>query len=234
LPKGIVEIIFNFSERNPFIAHLATSKTYLPGCFINGFNTKPIALTLPEKQSFFGVRLHPLAVKKLIKIPASEFLDLAVDLTLIDKNFETLWHQLAEQPEFDKRIAIFYTHIQKMAAEPQPRETMINNFLSGTDNHDLSVSQLSGILCYSSRQLSRKILEATGINTEAMLLYKKYLHAVHLVHHTDLPLTEIAYLGNFADQSHFIRTFREFTGLTPGEYRRRKGFITGHLFEDVR
>ena len=234
LPKGIVEIIFNFSDRNPFVAQMANSQTYLPGCFINGFNTKPIALTLPEKQSFFGIRLHPLAVKQLIKIPASAFLDMAVDLTLIDPGFNTLWHQLAEENVFGKRIAIFYNHILKIAAEAQPREVLLNNFLAGIDKHDLTVTQLSGILCYSSRQVSRKIFEATGMNTEAMLLYKKYLHTVHLVHHTDLPLTEIAYLGKFADQSHFIRTFKQFTGLTPGEYRRNKGFITGHLFEDVR
>jgi AraC-like DNA-binding protein len=234
LPKGIVEIIFNFSDRNPFVAQIAANRYYLPGCFINGFNTKPIALTLPENQSFFGVRLQPLAVKQILKVPASAFLDMAVDLSLIDKNFNTLWHQLAEENIFEKRVAIFYNHIQKIAAQQQPRETMINEFLSGADKHDLSVPQLSGILCYSSRQLSRKIFEATGMNTEAMLLYKKYLHTVHLVHHTDLPLTEIAYLGNFSDQSHFIRTFKEFTGLTPGEYRRNKGFITGHLYEDVR
>jgi len=234
LPKGIVEIIFNFTDKNPFVAQLANTKTYLPGCLINGFNTKPISLTLPENQSFFGVRLLPLAVKQLINIPASAFLDMAVDLTLIDRNFKSLWHQLAEETIFEKRVAIFYRHVLKIASQQHPREALINSFLSGIDKHDLSVTQLSGILCYSSRQLSRKIFEATGMNTEAMLLYKKYLHTVHLVHHTDLPLTEIAYLGKFSDQSHFIRTFRQFTGLTPGEYRRNKGFITGHLYEDVR
>lgn len=234
LPKGNIEIIFNFSDKNPFVAKLAANAFYLPACFINGFNTSPITLTLPENQSFFGVRLHPLAVKKMIRVPASAFLDMIVDLTLVDRNFNTLWHQLAEENDFEKRIAIFYHHIFKATAETHPREKLINNFLSGTDQHDLSVTQLSGILCYSSRQLSRKIFEASGMNTETMLLYKKYLHAVHLVHHTALPLTEIAYLGNFSDQSHFIRTFRQFTGLTPGEYRRNKSFITGHLFEDVR
>jgi AraC-like DNA-binding protein len=234
LPKGNIEIIFNFSDKNLFMAKLAANAFSLPKCFINGFNTTPIILTLPENQSFFGVRLHALAVKQLINVPASAFLDIIVDLTLIDRNFNTLWHQLAEENVFEKRITIFYNYISKNTADPHPREALINNFLSGIDQHVLSVTQLSGILCYSSRQLSRKIFEASGMNTETMLLYKKYLHTVHLVHHTALSLTEIAYLGNFSDQSHFIRTFRLFTGLTPGEYRRNKSYLTGHLFEDVR
>jgi AraC family transcriptional regulator len=38
---------------------------------------------------------------------------------------------------------------------------------------------------------------------------------------TSLPLVEIAMAAGFADQAHFSRAFRERTGLTPSEYRRR-------------
>ena len=62
----------------------------------------------------------------------------------------------------------------------------MNHFLCDTNQHDLSVAQLADSLCYSPRHLGRKILEATGMNTEEILLYKKYLHAVHLMHHADL------------------------------------------------
>jgi AraC-like DNA-binding protein len=34
-------------------------------------------------------------------------------------------------------------------------------------------------------------------------------------------LSDIAYDNGYADQSHLIRAFREFTGLTPGEYLER-------------
>ena len=70
-------------------------------------------------------------------------------------------------------------------------------FYLTVDQHDLSVTELANSLCYSPRQLSRKMTEATGMNTEEILLYKKYLHAVHLIHHTDLSLTKIAYQSQF-------------------------------------
>ena len=78
-------------------------------------------------------------------------------------------------------------------------------------NPDITdVKELAGKLCYSTRHLSRKFYDLAGMNTEDVLLYKKYLHAVHLIHSTNLSLTAIAHQSNFADQSHFIKTFSGF------------------------
>ena len=43
--------------------------------------------------------------------------------------------------------------------------------------------------------------------------------ARHQLTSTDLPLCDIALAAGFFDQSHFARTFKRVTGLTPGEYR---------------
>ena len=78
------------------------------------------------------------------------------------------------------------------------------------------------------------MFEATGMNTEEMLLYKKYLHAVHLIHNTQLSLTAIAYRSQFSDQSHLVKTFKAYARMTPGDYRRNKAFVKGHIYGNVR
>jgi AraC-like DNA-binding protein len=234
MPKGIVEIIFNFSDGSPILAQIDSRQYHLPNCFINGFNTSPIQLQLPEQQVFFGVLFQPLAIKKIFGSPACEFSDITVDLTLLDSGFHSLWHQLAEQDSFDTRVSVFLEWIKGYFIEWQPQEQLINNFLYAANQHHLSVKELANSLCYSPRHLSRKIFEATGMNTEEMLLYKKYLHAVHLIHHTDLPLTAIAYQSQFSDQSHFIKSFKEYTKMTPGEYKRNKSYVKGHVYKNVR
>ena len=234
LPKGIVELIFNFSDGSPIAAQVGTKQYHLTRCFINGFNTEPVQIQLPEQQKFFGVQLQPLAVKKVFGAPASEFSNMVVDLTLLDSGFHSLWHKLAEQHSFEDRVAAFSNWMEKKLPELHPREKTVNNFLLTVDQHNLSVTELAKSLCYSTRQLSRKMTEATGMNTEEILLYKKYLHAVHLIHHTDLSLTKIAYQSNFSDQSHFIRSFKTYTNLTPGEYRASKSYVKGHIYENVR
>ena len=234
IPKGVVEIIFNFSDSSPILTRPDGTKYHLPNCFINGFNKNPIELQLPKQQVFFGVLFQPLAIKKIFGSPAREFSDITVDLTLLDPNFHSLWQQLAEQDNFDNRVAVFLNWIKNNFIELLPQEQLINHFLYSVNQHDRSVKELANTLFYSTRHLSRKIFEATGMNTEEILLYKKYLHAVHLVHHTDLSLTAVAYQSEFSDQSHFIKSFKAYTKMTPGEYKRNKSYVKGHIYENVR
>ena len=44
-------------------------------------------------------------------------------------------------------------------------------------------------------------------------------HAARLLPSKEIPLAEIAHSAGFADQSHFTRVFKHFTGMTPGTFR---------------
>ncbi|MEO8088443.1 MAG: AraC family transcriptional regulator [Bacteroidota bacterium] len=234
IPKGVVEIIFDFSESAAIQVELHNKFIHLPKCFINGFNTCPIQLQLPKRQIFFSVQFHPIAIKSLFDVPACEFANLTIDLTLINSSFNSLWHQLAEQKSFNQRVAVICKWIEKTFIQVHPQEQLLSSFLENNNQPALSVTELSKIIGYSPRHLSRKLYELTAMNTENVLLYKKYLHAVHLIHHTKLTLTEIAYQSNFADQSHFTKSFKSFAQINPNEYRQRKSFVQGHIFENVR
>lgn len=234
IPKGTVEIIFNFYDTADFYAQLNKEVFHLPKCFIQGFHTSPIQIYLGIQQTFFGVVLHTAAAKYILGFPAGEFANSCIDLALIDVSFNSLWHRLAEQNTFDERITVFSDWLLQRLPELSSRDLAFNEFLNTHTNNDLSVAATAQWFCYSPRQLSRKLQELTGMNTEQTLLYKKYLHALHLIHHSNLSLTEIAYACNFSDQSHFIKTFKTFTMLAPNEYKQRKSNITGHFFENVR
>lgn len=191
-------------------------------------------MQLQKEQVFLGVLFQPLAIKKIFGIHNYEFSNIPLDLTLLDPSFHSIWHQLADQVNFNNRVKVLLNWAKRHTIEWNPQEQFINQFLYASHQHDLSVRVLAGSLNYSTRHLSRKIFEVTGMNTEEILAYKKYLHAVHLIHYTHLPLTAIAYQSQYADQSHFIKSFKQYTKMTPGEYRRNKSGIKGHLYTDVR
>lgn len=234
IPKGIIEVIFNFSESER-INGIVNGKPYqLPNCFINGLNTCPIYLQLPEQQTFFGVQFHPIAIRHHFGAPACDFTNRAIDLALLNLSFHSLWHQLAEKKTFNERVTIITKWLESKIIQIHPQEQLLNSFFENSNQHTISVTELSKTLCYSSRHLYRKIYELTKMNTEEVLLYKKYLCSVHLIHHSNLALTEIAYHSNFADQSHFIKAFKSFATITPGDYKKLKSPLQGHFYQNVR
>lgn len=44
-------------------------------------------------------------------------------------------------------------------------------------------------------------------------------------------LTEVGYACGFYDQAHFIRVFKEFSAMTPGQYLEQKSRIPGILLK---
>lgn len=234
IPKGVIEIIFDLGDDVPMQSEINNKEFQLAKCFINGYNTRPIRLRLPLRQFFFGVQFHPVAIKPLFGIQAGELTNLLVDLALLYKSAHSLWQQLIEAKAFHQRVSITCEWIKRKMIQSYPQEFLLDNFLGSNDGHNTDVKALAKALCYSPRHLSRKLLGLTGMNTEQVLLYKKYLHSVHLMHASGLTLTEIAYESGFADQAHFIKSFRAFADLTPNEYRRNRSRIPGHIYQNVR
>lgn len=234
VPKGIIELVFNFLPETTFNGKLYNRIFTIPKCFIQGYHNDTIELTLPESQFLFGVVLQTTAGRHILRVPAGVFARQCIDLTMVDASFNTLWHQLAEKKTFSGKVAHFSDWLIKRLSYLTPREQAMNEMFALKSDIPLSVSNISEWLCYSPRHLSRIFYELTGMNTEQTLLYLKYLKAINLIHYSRLSLTQIAYDCGFSDQSHFIKVFKSFTSLTPNEYRTRKSNISGHYFEHVR
>ncbi|MEX0648516.1 MAG: helix-turn-helix domain-containing protein, partial [Balneolaceae bacterium] len=103
-------------------------------------------------------------------------------------------------------------------------------FFSGSINAFQSVDKLARDVCYSTRQLGRKTHEFFGFPPEELVLYKKFMHSVNLMHHSHHKLGDIALQSGFYDQSHFNRGFKSFAGITPRKYQARKSALPFHLF----
>ena len=229
LPKGVIELIFSFDEA---VAYNTSGEAggLTPRCFVNGMNTKPVRLKVPARQTFFGIELHPAAARLLLAAPSGVFLDNITDLELVSKSFGTLWHRLAHAVSFQERVAISEHWMTQFIRPADERVLSIAGFLKhGMETG--SVAELATGFCYSTRQLHRKMQEFFGMPTEGVIRYKRYLHALDQMHRTQATLTQIAHHTNYYDQAHFIREFREFTGLTPGEYRQQRSRLAGHLYQ---
>jgi AraC-like DNA-binding protein len=81
---------------------------------------------------------------------------------------------------------------------------------------DAAVAQVAGLsVCHFARMFKQTV----GISPHRYVLQCRVEWARELLAGTDMPLSEIAIVTGFSDQSHYTRWFREITGITPGSYR---------------
>jgi len=97
---------------------------------------------------------------------------------------------------------------------PRVRERLHSEFA-----RSLRLSDLAETAGIHPMHLARAFRLKTGMSVGTYQRRLRLDWSAERLAHTKTPLSEIALKAGFADQSHFTRTFRRYTGLTPRAYR---------------
>ena len=172
----------------------------------------------------FGAGLRPAGWAALIGTAAKELADLPHDLELLAgaPARRTLEH-MAEAGSDRERIEAINTFFLSLAARAQAAPLWFTRatdaWLAGSPNPD--VNTLVQTLGMSARQVERLSLRVYGAAPKLMARKSRTVQAaIRLGRNPAAGWTE-ASAGAFYDQSHFIRDFKTFIGMTPGEYLER-------------
>lgn len=84
----------------------------------------------------------------------------------------------------------------------------------------ISLSQIALASGLSSGRFSHLFREETGMTPFAYVKKERLETARSMLIYTDRPISEISAALCFSSESHFIQAFREYTGKTPGKYRK--------------
>lgn len=79
-----------------------------------------------------------------------------------------------------------------------------------------TLAEMSGL---SVQHFSRAFKQSIGMPPHCYILQRRIERAQHMLRNTQRPLSEIALLAGFSDQSHLSRHFRRMTGLSPSAIR---------------
>jgi AraC family transcriptional regulator len=89
-------------------------------------------------------------------------------------------------------------------------------------DENIDLDMLASTVGLSRYHFARSFKQSEGITPHAFLLKRRLESAQELLLHSTISLSEIALAVGFADQSHFTRRFRQWSGVSPGEFRKRQ------------
>lgn len=233
---GAPGIIFQHHNGNSVFVSSPTSSGHeihtgtLPIAYVYGQITRPNLILAKGSFSATGAILKPYTWNTIFRLSATELTNRRIELN--EFSTENLNERLLNMNHAQARIALLrdfliskLEHINTDALVQESVRLIHGNI------HSIKVMQLLRNFEISERQFERRFRRAIGLSPYFYIRVIRFQEALKLMQvKQPKRLSDIAYVLNFADQSHFIKDIKEFSGLTPKSLSQKvDDFIHHHI-----
>jgi AraC-like DNA-binding protein len=226
VPDGCMELIFHYDDL--YKQYMPDGSFIIqPRCFVFGQITSPLEIEPTGRTGLIAARFHPDGFLPFANIPIHEMHNKAVALDLLfGEEGVQLEKEVLNATTAEQRIQFIETFLlhKLQSAEVTDRIAKLSVEALMQSKGQLSLSELTEQLQINRRQLERKFAEAIGLSPKQLTKIIRLHAALKMLEQKQfISLTSLAYENGYYDQAHFIKDFKEFTGLSP------KQFYAGNL-----
>jgi len=187
----------------------------------------PETLTIGDNFILIAYFFKPFALYSLFGVSAQELTDNPVDLNLLPaKQTAELQERLLNAPTTGEMIGLLDDYIYSLVTKVKSDVKLIQfatDQIAGNTSKEILVHTQKE-LYLTERSFQRLFEKNIGISPNLFRRISQFnaaFHQLNSVHFTKL--TDIAFENGYADQSHYIRAFKEFTHITPRDYLKFSG-----------
>jgi AraC-like DNA-binding protein len=227
VPDGCMELIIHCGDL--YCQYLDKDKFIIqPRSFIFGQITTPLEIEPTGKSDIIAARFQPEGlIPFLHNMAITDLENRAVPLPEIFGERATLLEkQVVASGNSLQRIELIETFLLSALSDPKVIDTITRSCveLILQTQGQVGMGQLAGQLQVNRRNLERRFNAAIGMSPKQLARVVRLQAALKMLEQGKFTsLTSLAYEHGYYDQAHFIKDFREFTGMSP------KSFFAGNL-----
>ncbi|GAB5471338.1 MAG: helix-turn-helix domain-containing protein [Rhodospirillales bacterium] len=189
--------------------------------FVAGLHRAPAKVGSSGRSSCIQVDLTPLGARRLLGIAMSELADLVVDLDALDGMASDLQAQLVEAADWQARFRRLERFLLQrlLPVEADDRRVALACRLLQAATPPIGIAALCRQLNVSRKHLNSLFLRDVGCPPKRFQRTARFTRAAAALR-GETPFSTLADLAiscGYADQSHFNRDFKAFSGVTPRE-----------------
>ncbi len=217
---GNTGIVFLLEQVHLSINH----SQQLPSSFLYGQIHHFQDLALKEQISFVIVVFQPDGLYKLLGISACELKEqIVATQDVFGQPAKKLYDSLRHFKQSAEQVNALNTFFYELAIQRKsPNHTLLSAVLQHIAQHKglVTVEQLVHYSGYTERHVERIFAEQVGMSPKKFGSIVQLHSFLKLLRHktSETNLTTICHQSGYFDQSHLIRVFKKYTGITPSEY----------------
>lgn len=222
LPDGCPGLIFQpgFAQQD----HM------LPDFFLYGQTTQQNEIVLSEKADTIGVYFYPDALRSVFGLNADTLTNTCLSVVDVSpKKYFSINDQLLNTTTAEEKISLLSLYLFELIQKNSNHRNAETQYISSAifkSNGNVSLKSLHADTRLSERSFERKFKQHIGISAKLFSRICRFQTSLTQLRNNNFQkLSDIAYENEYADQSHFIRAFKEFAGCTPQQFQKQTNEI---------
>lgn len=218
------ELIFNFGDGIDFSSDHSNNFIASDNIYIIGIQTKPSYFKISGNHYTIGVVFNPWGLYKAFAQNTSSFTNRVLNaVEVLDIKYLTF---IAEYAKIYSPMQVL-SNIESWLMKNNNNKEISIDFFSVLDKYNMSsiekgvIAKMSNEINLSQKSFIEKFKLIIGVTPIQYLHIKQINIAINaLKKQTSSSLTEISNELGFYDQAHFIRVFKAYCSVTPGQCRK--------------
>ena len=223
-PSGYVDLVMKVSDGHATTLINGRNRK-LPGVEVLGHLTTSSRLSVTKGTSVLIARIYPHASSLFFISSMSELTNYATDAHgLFSREINDFYGRLMEAVSIEQKIVLLEEFLirqliknEKLHKKAAMIEQVCGHIFSMGEAY--SSKALAAGYGLSERYIEKLFTDLVGITPSAFFSVHRFNKSLGQILSSDRSLTSIAYDCGYYDQSHFIKEFRKYTGITPFEAR---------------
>jgi len=203
--------------------YLLPRKKKLSELFLYGQTLDPVSLDVKGPFKFIVFQLYPFASKYLLGVDPKKLNDDCFDLLQLDHiDVEAYRKALIRSNDLKEQVRIISDLMLTLIQTNQvSQDDRIQRSIAAILKHkgQIKVKDLPLQLYMSERTFERNFMSQVGLSPKQFAKIVQFQCSLHKLSRANFnKLIDVGIDSGFSDQSHFIRSFKKYTGQTPSDY----------------